>query len=756
METLEQQDSQELLADFVDEAIDSLRSLAEQLQAFQLDPSNSEPIHGVFRAVHSIKGCAGFLGLTAIKNFSHALENQLDEIRNGQVALSDGLRQRLVQSFDMLETFLHLAGEGEEVVLDDDAQVLLDQIRDLANGSRKSTSDNPWQRMAELAKAWRTSSIAIEAECGRQLESLLAQTPAAAPTGKPAACQSAESASAASGSQPRHCVNGRFQCGSLDATGRVVSLAQSFIRWETQPCDQAEGDAFLKELASLVELAEQAGDPSIAAALGEAANDFRTVHASPLDFDATLLSLVWEQLSPALDRLRAAKAAPPSPATETATEVATTAPISAPGDPAASGKRPEANDKKSQPSSSRQLRIREENLDEFLEHVSGLFITGELLKDLQRRLSQRHERDEMVDELRQLNTAFMRQSTSLQKSVIALRRIAASTLLAKFPRMARNLAGELGKQLDVQLSGEQLEIDKNLLEALDAPLTHMVRNVVDHAIEMPHDRERVGKAPAGKLWLKVEQHRSRVRIIIQDDGRGLDPAALKRKAVEKGLLTRIAADAMADDDARELIFAPGFSTAQQVSEISGRGVGMDVVRTTLDGLGGRISVHSQVGTGTSFIMDVPLRDAVLVVDGLLLQHGQQSFVVPFEHIREITAIRADEVRPVHGAGVIEIRGRIYDAVRLDQALQLPSTSDSLPSYGLVVGCREGQTCLLVDQVIGHRQAVINSLQGTQCAVESIAGVAQLGGGRLALVLSVPDVVKRLKEGPGDSPRAISG
>ncbi len=758
MVTVDQQDSQELLADFVDEAIGSLHGLPEQLLAYQNDSSAAEPIHGVFRAIHSIKGCAGFLGLTAIKTFAHALENHLDQVRTGQVALGNDLRLRLVQSFDLLEIMLHEASGGGELQLNADAETLLAQVGELAAAARTTQPSDPWAAFAALAQAWEISSDPVQADCGRQLRETLAQVLPSAAESNPCAFDNddrqsnavtgestnTESSPSVIALRPADLMQCKFYIGEWDATERVAGLVQFFAKWELDLPRPDQEEAFLKEAASLVEAAQQAGDAATAHALAEAANDFRTVHLSPLEFDSALLSLVWEQLVTVLNRCRQ-----PEPssvvADQHASNGASNSPPSRPAGPLLPTTAKEGGVRAaSSGSASRQLRIREENLDEFLEHVSGLFITGELLKDLHSRLAERHQRDTLVDELRQLNRAFMRQSTSLQKSVIALRRVPAASLLGKFPRMARTLAADLGKQVDVQLAGEQTEIDKNLLEALDAPLTHMVRNVVDHAIELPEARQRAGKSAAGKLILKVEQQRSRVRITIEDDGRGIDPAALKRKAVERGIVSEEAAEALTDEAARELIFAPGFSTAQQVSEISGRGVGMDVVRTALESLGGRIIVHSTVGRGTRFDLEVPLRDAVLVVDGLLLRHQGQSFVVPFEYIREITSVGQQDLRPMQGTNVIQIRDQIYDAVQLDQALHLSCSSpEPLPGYGLVVGCREGQACLLIDHVIGHRQAVINSLQGTHCEVESIAGVAQLGGGRLALVLSVPDIVKRL-------------
>ncbi len=397
------------------------------------------------------------------------------------------------------------------------------------------------------------------------------------------------------------------------------------------------------------------------------------------------------------------------------------------------------------PGKSRMVRIKEERLDEFLNHVSSLFITGELYKDLHARLSTAQQASPLIDEMRQINGALRAQSTALQQSVVALRRVSISGLLSKFPRMARGLAQQLGKKVDVHTSGEETEIDKTLAEDLDAPLTHMVRNVVDHAIEVPEDRQRRGLAEVGNLWLHAEQTRTHVRITIRDDGRGIDPARLRNKAVEKGLLSRTQADALSDAEAIDLIFHAGFSTAEKISDVSGRGVGMDVVRTTLREHSGDVTVQSQVNVGTTFRLDIPIRTAVLVIDGLMLSQSGQNFVVPFEHILEITEIDPADLKPVQGAQVACIRDKTYDAVTLAGVLELEA-SDPVPGGKLaavLVGSKHGSLCLLVDRVFGHRQVVVNSINEILPGKEKITGVAQLGGGHLALVLSVPDIVKSL-------------
>ncbi len=321
-------------------------------------------------------------------------------------------------------------------------------------------------------------------------------------------------------------------------------------------------------------------------------------------------------------------------------------------------------------SNNRVLRINEERVDEFLGDVSDLFITCERLKDLKNRMDRELKMIDLVDELRQINGVFSEQTTTLQSSVVSLRKVPVRGLFSKFPRVARGLASDLGKQLDVRIGGKENEIDKSLVEDLDAPLMHMIRNVCDHGIETPEERRARGVAEAGQLLLKCDLTESHVIITVQDDGRGIDPQRLRDKAVAKGIMTAAAAKSLPDDQAVDLIFHAGFSTAEEISDVSGRGLGLDVVRTTIREHSGDIKLTSQLGVGTTFRIEIPVRKAVVVVDGLLLAQNGDRFIVPFANVGEIFELNSNEISTVHGSLVAQIRGEPYAVVRLGQALEI--------------------------------------------------------------------------------------
>lgn len=724
--------SPDLIADFVDEALESLRPLPGMFETFRENPDNFDPIHAVFRAVHSVKGCAGFLGLLAVKQLAHALENTLDEVRKGKLAFSDDLQRAFVRGFDALDVLLQRAGEGTvDIELSEEDAALLEEVQRAATSTREVVEPES-QLLAELTALAEEIAHAAHPQSAEWCRRVLSM---AAALGGEDAGDGRESEGETGQNAPvrrtaKSFVEATCRLGDADVSDAVRQLIALFVRAEQGVYEPELGRDFLDRAREFAELCGTAGEIAIADVVRQSAADFQLLLDSPLDVDPLLVSIAWERLEPALAKLLAT--APVADASSVAAAKSTDAAATA-------QKANEATAK----SKARMLRIREECVDEFLESVSGLFLTGELYKDVQSRMSDGGVVSSLVEELRQINNAFAVQSTALQRSVVALRQVAASGLLSKFPQMARNLAGQLGKQIDVHVAGQETEIDKALVEDLDAPMTHMIRNVVDHALETPEERIAAGKSPSGNLWIKVEQTKSHVHVTIADDGRGINPAILRAKAIEKGILTPEQAKAMSDKEAIDLIFHAGFSTAKQVSDVSGRGVGMDVVRTKIREHNGDILVDSKVGQGTTFHLNIPLREAVVVIDGLLLRHAGGHYVLPFEHVMELAELGPSELKSVQGSWIASLRARNYDAVSLGKLLGLRNhdveKTNGDKTFAVLVGCKQGSFCLLVDAVLGHRKVVVNSIKDMLPQADRTAGVAQLGGGRLALVLSVQDM-----------------
>ncbi|MCA9271114.1 MAG: chemotaxis protein CheW, partial [Planctomycetales bacterium] len=456
---------------------------------------------------------------------------------------------------------------------------------------------------------------------------------------------------------------------------------------------------------------------------------------SPLELDAYLVSAIWERLAPTLAPLSQVESAAPI----------ASAPAEKTGDEHAA-----QQDKSNGNSKKRYLRVHEDHVDKFLEDVSNVFIACERLKDLQFRMASQLPSNGLVDELRQITSNLTGQSTAMQKSVVELRKVPIRNLFSKFPRMARSLASKLGKQLDVHLQGEDEEVDKSLVEDLDGPLMHMVRNVCDHGIETPEQRRARGANETGNLWIECSRTKTHVVITVRDDGRGIDPNRLRNKAIERGLYSAAEAAALTDQQAVELVFHPGLSTAEEVTEVSGRGVGLDVVQSQLREHDGDVSVVSRVGEGTTFRMQIPIRRALVVVDGLLVRQCDSTFVIPIEHVQEITRPEPSDMSYVHGKPIVKVRGNPYGALPLSALLDNKATdSTDAGALGVLITSNRKSLVLLVDAVLGQRKVVVTDLSRIVATTAKIAGVAQLGGGSLALALNVTELI----EGIGGQPQA---
>lgn len=736
-------DQLELLRDFADEALASLRSLPPHLAAYRAVPS-PEPINAVFRGIYSLKGNAGFFGFTAIKSFAHAVENTLDEIRSERRVISADLERAFTSAFDLLEQWVVAAADGDTGQdSSPEAQSILAEIAAHSNrgGSNTDHRSELLRMIRELAALDVAGLITpadwLEAVADTQLDELQRRLyePRVDLREKP------EPARNQSWTPARFAAAER-EPGTFLAIENLEGILRLFSAFEAGTYSSDVGREFIAAAQELAAHARSAKLVELAVALDNASRSFQAISSSPVPLDATLLEVIWDDLWPELTKLL--------PGTESrAGECSTSTDLASRRDSstdrnASPTAAPEAP-RRDKDAASRLVRVKEERLDEFLNLVAQLFITGEMFKDVQGRMAETRQLKPLVEELRAIIRNFTEQAHSLQKGLFSLRRVPVVNLFAKFPGMARNLARQLQKEVDVQLIGEDLEIDKVLLEDLDAPLTHIIRNAVDHGIDDPQSREHRGVLRSGRLTLKAELTRTHVRILISDDGRGIDPQRLKRKAREKRLLSDQELDAMSDEEAVQLIFHPGFSTAEKLSDVSGRGVGLDVVRSTVRKHRGEVYVQSQVNVGTTFRLELPLREAVLVIDGLMIRHDGDEFVIPFEFIREITQLRAEQLSPLHGSHVATIRDAVYDARCLGSLLNgsTESTDPSSARSAIVVGTQYGRLCVLVDEVLGTRKVVVNGLKGIVQGTPAVAGVAQLGGGHLALVLSIPEIINSL-------------
>ena len=707
----------ELLAEFLDEAMESLQDLPARLGEYHQDAANTDAIHFVFRSIHTIKGNAGFFGFVGLKKFAHALEDSLDLVRQNGLPIDDDLLRLFIDGLDVIGELLQRVAGGESVSeLSSEQDELLNNISSRCEGGSRSAEEQLLEQVVQIADELESAGATQGEPWANRLRDLVSQVNAQAEE-EQTADEETEVVPATK------LLSAQFALADQDITQVVHDTLRAFATAEEETFQPADGEISVSSLETLAKLLSESGQADLGSTVAAAGQELNTLLGSGMDINAFLLSIVWDQLSVTLRNLtkqdkNTVKEEPASNASEpkaAANEAATKA---------------------------RFLRVKEDRVDTFLDDVSRLFITCERLKDLQARMTHQLQAHQLVEELRQINSALNSQTTVLQRSVVELRKVPVRGLFSKFPRVARTLANNLGKQLEVHLSGEELEIDKSLVEDLDGPLMHMVRNVCDHGIETPDEREARGAPATGNLWMECALTKTHVVITIRDDGRGIDPDRLRKKAVDKGVMTADAVSELSDQEAVELVFHPGFSTAEQISEVSGRGVGLDVVRTRLREHNGDVGLTSKVGEGTTFRLQIPIRKAVVVVDGLLIDEQGDTFVLPFEHISEIARLSTSDISSVHGLPVATIRGEPYGAVRLHELLGCPGKpSEKKDVFAVLVRSKAGALCLLVDAVLGQRKVVVGEIGDAMASNDKLGGVAQLGAGQLALVLNADELIE---------------
>ena len=391
----------------------------------------------------------------------------------------------------------------------------------------------------------------------------------------------------------------------------------------------------------------------------------------------------------------------------------------------------------------RTMRVSEEKIDVFMHYVGDLIEISESFNMLQKQIDINAD-TRLGRDFKDINLGFNQLSDKLQKSLLEIRKVPATNLVQKVPRMVRDLANSLGKEIKVEVSGQDVQIDKSMIEALESPINHLVRNCVDHGIEVSEKREKAGKSKIGTVKIDIAEQGENIIIKIEDDGAGIDSEKIRKKAVAIGLVSDEQSCQLSEADVLQFIFSSGFSTAEKVSDVSGRGVGMDVVRTNVESLKGSIDLQSTLGKGSTVILRLPSSLTVLVVDGMLAGIGDQQYIIKVEDICETIRPKPEDIITVHGdAECIYVHGQIYPLVRLHELFGV-ETEFIDPANAMVI-LAEGKDCrgaLLVDNILGQQRAVVKELDKRLSFLDTIAGTANLANTKVGLVLDIPGILAK--------------
>lgn len=388
--------------------------------------------------------------------------------------------------------------------------------------------------------------------------------------------------------------------------------------------------------------------------------------------------------------------------------------------------------------SAQTIRVDVERLENLMNLVGELVIDQTRISQVERVLHHRYLSDENVDELRHITDHLIRVIGELQDSVMKVRMLPIDQLFTRFPRMIRDLAQSLQKEVDLVIEGGETELDRTVIEEITDPLIHLIRNAVDHGIEPAEERKRLGKTIKGRLRIRAAHEENQVVITVEDDGAGIDPVKMKELALLKGIITEEELKRLSDQEAVYLIFRPGFSAASSVSEISGRGVGMDIVRNHIEKLNGVIDIESKPGEGTRVKIKLPL--TLAIITGLLIKLSGRTFILPMSSVVEIVRMPPEAVQTIKGDTVVVIRDRVLPVIWLHDYFHLPRVPQKKKHHPIVVvGIAEKRVALMVDELMGNQEVVVKSLGTYIGKVEGISGATILGDGRVALILETAGI-----------------
>ena len=702
---------------FFQECAEGLLQAEEGLLALQSGSQNSETINTIFRAVHSIKGGSGAFGFTGLQHFTHHFETLLDQVRSGDHPVTPSLVSVLLAGFDMLSD--HVAAIRGEAPTPDDSEVLK-RLQAVASAMPAAEEEEPPVEEA-------SDNAGLDFDIAGLMGELDDGTAPVADWEKGTADEAPEPGSAES------TLFIRPSRGAMAHGGEPLLLLRELVDL---------GAAVREVDCSALPTIEQF-DPE-ECYLGwhvdlPASIERETVNEI-FEFVAEDCLLVFDDVEPAFPaapapaELAVAPAPTPVEPDMPVAVAATPAPVAQPVTaampvPVAALEPASVMEDKTAGTPvgvTQTIRVDLEKLDRLVNLVGELVITQSMLAQrlLNCGLAQ-------ITELSDLDHL----TRELQDSAMAIRAQPIRSVFSRVPRIVRELQESTGKRVHLDVEGEATELDKTVVERIGEPLTHLVRNAIDHGLENPEDRIAAGKDPQGRVRLSAEHRSGRIMISVSDDGRGIDRERVLRKATERGLVSPDAR--LSDEEIDNLIFAAGFSTAETVSNISGRGVGMDVVRRNVQALGGRISISSRPGEGSTFTMSLPLTLAIL--DGMIVSVGEQTYVIPLTHIIESLRPESDHVKMMgHNQPMLNVRGTWLPVQSVAEGLSIPGAKTDPSDAVLIVVESEatGQAVLMVDEIRDQRQVVIKSLESNYRQIEGVAGATILGDGRVALILDV--------------------
>lgn len=685
------------LSMFIDESKEHLQSLNENLLSLESNPQDISIVHNIFRSAHTLKGMSATMGFEDIASLTHEMENVLDLVRNSKIEMNPFIFDCIFKSLDSLESMVEdiiQGGTGKA-----DVTPIVASLRSIVTGEYKTASATVVQAVKEPAKGIEVDEFQF---------SILQQS-----------IDAGFLVFYIEVNVNDNCVlkaaRAYMVFDALERMGEIVKATPSVQEIEQEKFDRSFSLYFISQVDHVTLEKEILSVSEIESAV------IITVDSESL----VELSTPRSEVEAARQEIAAAVAAVevPSPVV---------APVSTPTavEPAVAASKPAAG---GAPVASRTIRVDIERLDALMNLFSELLIDRVRLEQLASEVK-RNDLTETVEHM-------SRVSSDLQNIVLKLRMVPVDSVFNRFPRMIRDLAKSLDKKVDLVITGAETELDRTVIDEIGDPLVHLLRNAVDHGIESISDRVAAGKSEHGTIQLRAFHSGNHVFIEIEEDGKGIYREKVLKTALKNGLVTAEQAAKLTDKEVYNLLFASGFSTAEKISDISGRGVGLDVVKTKIQMLGGHVQVDSKPGLGSKFSVQLPL--TLSIISAMLVRLGSEKYAIPLSSIVETSAIQKSQIRNIHGNKMVDYRKSVIPLVSLSTLFEVPDFNEDLEEETEIVVVRKGdkQVALMVDEFIGQQEIVLKTLGKYLTGLFAISGATILGDGQVALIIDPNALIK---------------
>jgi len=680
--------SQDELPIFLAEVDEHLQTLDETLVELEHRSGDSDLLQNAFRAAHTLKGMAGMIGHHRMTNLTHALETAFDGLRKGQYSVSTALIDLCLDAVDGLRALRDEVTQG--LLSDYDPQPLIEAFADFTSSNKGQISN---QSRVESIPQEPPQPQPTEAQSnGKKLLHIQAQI-------DPHSIASAARA---------------FQLMmALQELGEISAMQPSLEQIETaQPVQTFQA-----------QLLTNVNEDTVAEKLGQISEVEQVI----VQADGASKAVIKTEDKPQPSRPH------PSAAVEKSNDQPAAAPLNQPA-------RSRSNGSAGRGGVEMTVRTSVERLDSLMNLVGELITDRNHLFQVRNKLEAQAHNDPLVENLAETVAHISRITDQLQEEVMRIRMLPIGNLLHKFPRMVRDMSQKAGKLVDVVIHGEDTELDRSMIEEINDPLIHLVRNAIDHGIEPPDERRAAGKPERGTVTLNAWHEQGRIILTVSDDGRGIDPAVLRKKVVQKGLMTAEEAAALTDEQAVDLIFLPGFSTAEKVTDISGRGVGMDIVQTNIQRVNGTIHIETAVGRGTTFQIVLPL--TLAIVPTLLVKVGSATFAIPLVMVLETLRLSPADIKTIRQKPVTLLRGSVLPLVYLRELYHIPENGQQRKRlFAVVIQSGKHRVGLVVDGFMGEEEVVVKSLGKLVGEIPGISSAAILGDGSITLIVDVPALLR---------------